>query len=112
MGDSTIMKVESTYSPKGKLGQKYLASGKSLSMRLWDETGDTHKEANVARDYEVVGYVLEGSAELELEGQKIILKTGDSWVVPKGSRHTYHIKDRFCAVEATHPPAQVHGRDE
>src|SRR5437763_17191787 len=41
MGDSTVMKVESTYSPKGKLGQKYLATGKSISMRLWDEAGDS-----------------------------------------------------------------------
>jgi quercetin dioxygenase-like cupin family protein len=112
MGDSTVTKVESGQSPSGKLGQKYLASGKSLAMRLWDETGDSHKEQNVARDYEVVGFVLEGSAKLELEGQTIQLKAGDSWVVPKGAKHTYHIDGHFKAVEATHPPAQVHSRDE
>jgi quercetin dioxygenase-like cupin family protein len=112
MGDSTIMKVESAHSPTGKLGQKYLASGKSISMRLWDETGGSHKEQNVARDYETVGFVLDGNATLELEGQTIQLKAGDSWVVPKGSRHTYHIDGHFKAVEATHPPAQVHSRDE
>ena len=106
------MKVESAHSPTGKLGQKYLASGKSISMRLWDETGGSHKEQNVARDYEVVGFVLDGSAKLELEGQTIQLKAGDSWVVPKGSKHTYHIDGHFKAVEATHPPAQVHSRDE
>ena len=33
--------------------------------------------------YEVVGFVLEGNATLELEGQTIKLKPGDSWVVPK-----------------------------
>lgn len=81
-------------------------------MRLWDETGDSHKEHNVARDYEVVGFVLEGTAKLELEGQTINLQAGDSWVVPKGSKHTYHIDGHFRAVEATHPPAHVHSRDE
>ncbi len=112
MGDSTIMKVDSAFSPKGKLGQTYLATGKSISMRLWDEKVSEGKEEAVSRDYETVGYVLEGSAELELEGQKILLKQGDSWVVPKGSKHTYRVQDKFKAVEATHPPAQVHGRDE
>jgi len=106
------MKVESEHSPVGKLGQRYLASGKSISMRLWEEAGSSQKEQNVARDYEVVGFVLEGNATLELEGQTIKLKPGDSWVVPKGAKHTYHIEGPFKAVEATHPPAQVHSRDE
>ena len=111
MSDSTVTKVDSTQSPTGKLGQKYLASGKSVAMRLWDET-ESGKEQAVSREYETVGYVLDGEAQLELEGQTITLKTGDSWVVPKGAKHTYRIKGHFKAVEATHPPAYVHGRDE
>ena len=111
MSDTTITKVDSEHSPKGKLGQLYLASGKSISMRLWDEA-QSGKEGSVARDYETVGYVLEGSAELEIEGQTLILAAGDSWVVPKGAKHTYKVKEHFKAVEATHPPAQIHGRDE
>ncbi len=110
MGDSTIIKVDSAYSPTGGSGQKYLASGKSISMRLWNEEPFDKKEP-VARDYETVGFVLEGKAELEIEGQTIELKTGDSWVVPKGSKHSYRVKEHFRAVEATHPPAEVHGRD-
>jgi quercetin dioxygenase-like cupin family protein len=113
MGDSTITKVDSANSPKGQLDQKYLASGKSVSMRLWDEQpGADERARKTAREYETVGYVLEGSADLELEGQTIRLNAGDSWVVPKGSQHSYHIKEHFKAVEATAPPAQVHGRDE
>jgi quercetin dioxygenase-like cupin family protein len=80
-------------------------------MRLWDEEPGTAKTEESTRDYEVVGYVLEGQAELELEGQTIHLNPGDSWVVPKGSRHSYRIKEHFKAVEATAPPAYVHGRD-
>ena len=111
MSDSTITKVDSHHSPQGELGQKYLASGKTIAMRLWDETAGHQNEQNAVREYEVVGYVIEGTAELEIEGQTIRLETGDSWVVPKGARHTYRIKDRFKAVEATHPPAHVHIRD-
>ena len=46
-----------------------------------------------SREYETVGYVLKGSAELILEGQMLLLNPGDSWVVPKGAKHTYRIKE-------------------
>ena len=55
--------------------------------------------------------VISGRAELELEGQKLILEPGDSWLVPPDAEHSYRILEPFTAVEATAPPAQVHGRD-
>lgn len=113
MSDTSVKKVDSTNSPKGQLGQKYLASGKSLSMRLWENEEPTPEPKPPAtREYETVGYVIKGKAELHIEGQMILLEPGNSWVVPKGSSHTYKILESFTAVEATSPPAQVHGRDE
>jgi quercetin dioxygenase-like cupin family protein len=112
MSDTTVMKVDSSQSPRGALGQKYLASGKSLSMRLWEKEEPGEAVENSVRDYETVGYVISGRAELHLEGQMVLLEKGDSWVVPKGASHAYKILETFTAVEATHPPAQVHGRDE
>lgn len=111
MPDTTVIKIDSAHSPRGELGQKYLASGKNVAMRLWEDEppGDPRPEA--ARDYETVGYVLRGRAELHSEGQVVALGPGDSWVVPKGARHTYKILDAFTAVEATYPPAHVGGRD-
>lgn len=110
--DKTLKKVSAKSSPRGEMGQKYLADGKSVSMRLWDgrETGENKPEER--RDYETVGYVIEGRAELHLEGQMVLLESGDSWVVPKGASHTYKILEPFTAVEATSPPAEVSGRDE
>jgi quercetin dioxygenase-like cupin family protein len=111
MPDTTVKKVSSANSPKGGEGQVYLASGKRVSMRLWrDEEPQTKSAAR--RDYETVGYVISGRAELALEGQTIRLEPGDSWLVPAGAEHTYRILETFTAVEATAPPAQVHGRDE
>ncbi len=112
MADTSIKKVDSVYSPKGQLGQKYLASGKSLSMRLWEDEQPNEAKEPTVREYETVGYVIKGSAELHLEGQVVRLEVGNSWVVPKGASHTYKILEPFTAVEATSPPAQVHGRDE
>ncbi len=113
MSDTSVKKVDSTNSPKGQLGQKYLASGKSVSMRLWENEEPTSEPKPPAtREYETVGYVIKGKAELHIEGQMILLEPGNSWVVPKDSSHTYKILESFTAVEATSPPAQVHGRDE
>lgn len=111
MPDSTVKKVDSRHSPKGAMGQKYLASGKRVSMRLWEEEPAQHFPAS-RRDYETVGYVIAGRAELELEGQKLLLEPGHSWAVPAGAEHAYRILEPFTAVEATAPPAQAHGRDE
>lgn len=112
MGDSSVMKVSSASSPRGEQGQKYLASGVSLSMRLWEDEEPGDAKPVSARGYETVGYVLRGRAELHLEGQVLLLEEGDSWTVPRGAEHTYRVLETFSAVEATHPPAQVHGRDE
>jgi len=111
MRDTTVKKVSSGHSPKGEMGQKYLVSGVAVAMRLWqEEPGESKPETQ--RDYETVGYVIAGKAELHLEGQMVLLAKGDSWVVAKGARHSYRILEPFTAVEATSPPAQVHGRDE
>jgi quercetin dioxygenase-like cupin family protein len=112
MADTTVMKVHSQVSPSGEMGQKYLASGKAISMRLWENQQPDEAKPESTREYETVGYVISGRAELHLEGQMVLLEPGDSWTVPKGASHTYRILEAFTAVEATHPPAQVHGRDE
>jgi quercetin dioxygenase-like cupin family protein len=112
MGDTSVTKVNSQFSPQGAMGQKYLASGVHVAMRLWEEEPPGASKAPSRRDDETVGYVINGRAELHLEGQKVVLEPGDSWVVSKGAVHTYSILESFTAVEATYPPAHVHGRDE
>jgi quercetin dioxygenase-like cupin family protein len=93
------------------MGQRYLASGESLSMRLWENERPGEPKPEVAREYETVGYVLSGRAELHLDGTKIQLSAGDSWTVPRGATHTYRILESFTAVEATSPPAEERGQD-
>jgi quercetin dioxygenase-like cupin family protein len=111
MADTTIKKVEAGSSPKGDMGQKYLVAGKRVSMRLWTDEPGGKLKGSTSRDYETVGYVISGRATLELEGQTLNLKPEDSWLVPAGATHHYTIIEPFTAVEATAPPAEVHGRD-
>jgi quercetin dioxygenase-like cupin family protein len=112
MPDTTVTKIDSAQSPHGELGQKYLASGVHVAMRLFEDVQPGEPRPEHSRDYETVGYVLKGRAELHTEGQVVLLTPGDSWVVPRGARHTYKILEPFTAVEATSPPAHAHARDE
>jgi quercetin dioxygenase-like cupin family protein len=112
MKDTSTTKVTSAFSPQGPGGQKYLASGVHVSMRMWENEEPGKAKAETARGYETVGYVIKGRAELRVEGQTVILNAGDSWAVPKNAKHSYKIIETFTAVEATSPPAQVHDREE
>ena len=112
MAETSVHKVNSNSSPKGVMGQKYLACGVSLSMRLWENLEPGDRSESSKRDYETAGYVIRGRAELKLGKQILLLEPGDSWIVPRGAEHSYRVLETFSAVEATHPPALVHGRDE
>ena len=112
MTDTSVKKVSSEASPEGGMGQIHLASGKQVAMRMWREQGPSEGSGAHSRDYETVGYVISGRAELTVEGQTVKLEPGDSWLVPAGAEHSYRITEALTAVEATSPPAQAHGRDE
>jgi quercetin dioxygenase-like cupin family protein len=112
MTDKTVKKVQMRTAPRGAMGQIYLASGKTVAMRLWEHESTGEAKAPTRRDYETVGFVVAGRARLHLEGQTVDLEQGDSWVVPRDAAHRYEILEDFTALEATSPPAQVHARDE
>jgi quercetin dioxygenase-like cupin family protein len=90
MPDTTIKKVESASSPHGQMDQKYLVAGKRVSMRLWDLEPGSKLEGPTKRDYETVGYVISGSAKLDLEGQTLSLKAGDFMARPSRSDAPIH----------------------
>ncbi len=79
---------------------EHLIKGSKLALRLWDET-DVHNKPAVSREYEAVGYVLEGTATLDLDGKQQQLKQGDSYLVPAGVKHKYEINGHFRSIEAT-----------
>jgi mannose-6-phosphate isomerase-like protein (cupin superfamily) len=90
----------------GSMGQKLLISGDAIALRLWDEQpSDSENKSATTRNYETIGYVIEGRAELTVAGKTVMLEPGVSWVVPKGAEHFYRILESFRAIEATHPPA-------
>lgn len=99
-----IVKVSSTAAPSGPEGELKLAAGQRVAMRMWRDEAPTADKPLRSHDYEVVGYALSGLADLEINGETVELRAGDSWVVPAGAKHTYRIRETFSAVEVTARP--------
>jgi quercetin dioxygenase-like cupin family protein len=105
MTENSATKVSTAGAPVGEHGQKHLAHGTGIAMRMWENEMPGEPKPVSRRNYETVGYVLKGRAELHMSGSVVPLEEGDSWVVPEGAEHTYKFIENFTAIEATHPPA-------
>jgi mannose-6-phosphate isomerase-like protein (cupin superfamily) len=97
------LKVSRGEAARGDDGEVLLAKGQQVFLRLWDGEEPTDDKPLHRRDYEVVGYVISGRAELVMGGETVALEAGDSWVVPAGTEHTYRILQTFTALEAVAP---------
>ena len=100
----TDIKVSSRSAPAGPEGQVRLAAGRQVSMRMW-RNEEPHEKPPTRRDYETVGFVISGRAELTIGGRTIRLEPGKSWLVPSCTEHAYKVLETFTAVEATAPTA-------
>lgn len=96
--------IDAEHTRKSKTGERHLAKGALLSMRMWDAEPAGIEKTPMRRDYETVGYVISGRAEVIVEGEAAMLTPGTSWVVPKGAEHTYEILEAFTAIECNSPP--------
>ncbi len=56
----------------GEMGQAYLATGKAVALRRWDENAGESSELH-SREYETVGYLISGRMEVEIDGQPATL---------------------------------------
>lgn len=111
MTDDTVKKVDANAAPTGELGQEYLVSGTQVALRRWSGQEPGGDVIPHTRDYETVGYVIDGRVRLHLGDDRVELGPGESWLVPAGAEHAYEILEPLTAVEATAPPARVHDRD-
>jgi hypothetical protein len=59
--------------------------GASLTPSLLNDLASTGRPPLARRDYEVVGYVIQGRAELHVEGQVVVLEPGNSLGRAEGS---------------------------
>jgi len=97
-------KIEAASARRGDHGQIVLATGTNVAMRAWRDEEPGEPKPLTTREYDTVGYVLRGRAELHCGDDIVALAEGDSYLVPRGIAHTYNILETFSAVEATSPP--------
>jgi len=106
-----VDQVNEREASQGDQGQRLLASGEKLSMRIWEREAPQAEPTVSTRQYETVGYVITGAAELDINGEVTRLGPGDSWIVPAGARHSYRILEPLTAVEANAPPTHHNNLD-
>ncbi|MVN87323.1 cupin domain-containing protein [Deinococcus sp. HMF7620] len=99
-------KVSQSDTTHGPEGEHHLIRGEQSSMRLWHREEPSGEKPETMNEYETLGYVIEGRAELTVDGQTIALAPGDSYRVPMNAPHAYRILETLTAVEVTSPPTE------
>jgi glyoxylate utilization-related uncharacterized protein len=91
-------------------------AGDKLGLRMWDcARGGPNDDPSLSRKYvashESVGYVLSGRATLVLEGQRLNLAPGQSFLVPPGAEHSFRVTsdEPLKVLEAVGPRERVLG---
>ena len=97
-----ISKINADEAKTGTDGDMLLVGGANMSMRLWKNEAPQNKEPHRS-DYETLGYVIAGRAELTIEGQIVSLRPGDSYLVPANAEHAYRILEASTALETVSP---------
>ena len=100
--------VRSTDAGEGERGERFLARGEQVALRVWEHepAGETAPEH--ANPYEYVAYVTAGAMRVRAgEAEAVELGPGDSYVVPAGTPYAFEILDRATVVEAVAPPSAL-----
>jgi quercetin dioxygenase-like cupin family protein len=85
---------------------KTLDKGENVALRLWSgEVPGTKKDPH-SSPYEVVGYVLQGRAEVMVGSEVHTVGVGDTYLIPRDTVHSYSFLETFSAVEAISPPEE------
>ena len=106
MTQNAQYKVSQHDTTHGQDGEHHLIRGQHGSMRLWHREEPAGEKPETMNEYETLGYVIAGRAELTVDGQTIALEPGDSYCVPMNVPHTYRITETLTAVEVTTPATE------
>lgn len=81
----------------------------SPACRIIRRGGSPAGTAGHDDEEEMLGYVVEGRALLEMDGQKLILEPGDCVVLPKGVRRRFSVVEPFTMTESPMLPLSTRG---
>ena len=93
----------------GDRGERLLARGDRVALRVWEHepAGETAPEH--ANEYEYVAYVTDGLIRIRIgDAEPTEVGVGDSYVVPAGTPYAFEIVERATVVEAVAPAGALH----
>jgi len=105
MSQHTVLSSDAT---TGDRGERLLAAGDQVALRVWEHepAGETAPEH--ANEYEYVAYVTDGLMRVRIgDDEPVEVGVGDSYVVPAGTPYGFEIVERATVVEAVSPASAL-----
>ena len=101
MSESIVRQADAA---TGSRGERLLARGRQVALRVWEHepAGETAPEH--ANDYEYVGFIVEGAMRVRIgDGDPVDLHAGDSYCVRSGTPYGFEVLETARVVEAVSP---------
>lgn len=96
--------VRSTDASTGSRGERFLARGERVALRVWEHEPAGEVAPEHANRYEYVAYVTEGAMRVRIgDAEAVDVGVGDSYVVPADTPYAFEIVERATVVEAVSP---------
>lgn len=96
--------------PKVDIGQgillQVIGNGQHLNAIHWNLPDNSLIPAH-SHSQEQFGYVIQGSLELEMNGQTFLIKKGDSYVIPPGEVHSFKAIGDTEVIDVFSPPRDI-----
>jgi quercetin dioxygenase-like cupin family protein len=102
-----VKRADATNGPRG---EKLMAHGDTVALRVWEREPEGETSPEHANDYEYVAYVAAGALRVRIgddDAQEV--RAGDSYVVPAGTSYSFDILEAATVVEAVSPASAVGG---
>ena len=96
--------------PKVDIGQgillQVIGKGQNLNAIHWNLPDRSIIPAH-SHPQEQFGYVIQGSLEIEINGQTFLLKERDSYVIPPGEVHSFKAIGETEVIDVFSPPRDI-----
>jgi quercetin dioxygenase-like cupin family protein len=100
--------VTSADAATGPRGERLLAHGDAVALRVWEHEPAGEQAPEHANDYEYVAYVASGAMRVTIgDDGPAEVGAGDSYVVPANTPYSFEILETARVVEAVSPATAI-----
>jgi quercetin dioxygenase-like cupin family protein len=100
------MKSEEGYVQSSELiKRKMLIYGEKTMLGEFIQKKGAYVKSHAHKE-EQIGYLVRGSAQVEVEGQSAMLHEGDCWIIPGNAKHSMEFYEDSMSIEVYSPPRE------